>query len=211
LWDGRPRQARDLAADGLRYLTDGPNAGFLYVKYARAAALLGDADGARRAITAARDARERDYSDDVQQIGGEFDLSAASWHCFAGSVLADVEGAGDEAAGELETAVTLYEAGPAPGEQHWFGGRAMAGIDLAAVRLRSGALDAASAALQAPLSLPPAQRITSLMSRMRLVREELAAPVFGGSAEARELDERIEEFGRDSVTAGLHSLPGGPG
>jgi hypothetical protein len=45
---------------------------------------------------------------------------------------------------------------------------------------------------------------------MRTVRTELAAPVFRGSAQARELDERIEEFGRDSVTAGLHALPSGP-
>jgi hypothetical protein len=29
--------------------------------------------------------------------------------------------------------------------------------------------------------------------------------------EVRELDERIEEFGRDAITAGLNSLPGGPG
>jgi hypothetical protein len=45
---------------------------------------------------------------------------------------------------------------------------------------------------------------------MRLVRTELAAAVFHGSAQARELDERIEEFDRDSVTAGLHALPSGP-
>ncbi len=51
---------------------------------------------------------------------------------------------------------------------------------------------------------------TRLMTRLHLVRAELAAPVFRGSAQARELDERIEEFGRDSVTAGLHALPAGP-
>jgi hypothetical protein len=81
---------------------------------------------------------------------------------------------------------------------------------LAAVRLRSGALDAATVALDPVLTLPSAQRVTSVMTRMRLVRTELAAPVFRGSALARELDERIEEFGRDSVTAGLHGLSTGP-
>jgi hypothetical protein len=49
-WENRPRQARDLAGDGLRYLQDGPNAAHLHVKYSRAAARLGDAEGARRAI-----------------------------------------------------------------------------------------------------------------------------------------------------------------
>jgi hypothetical protein len=42
---------------------------------------------------------------------------------------------------------------------------------------------------------------------MRIVRTERAAPVFRGASQARELDERIEEFGRDSVTTGLHALP----
>jgi hypothetical protein len=42
------------------------------------------------------------------------------------------------------------------------------------------------------------------------VRTELAAPVFRGSAQAQELDERIEEFGRDSLTTDLHALPAGP-
>jgi hypothetical protein len=41
------------------------------------------------------------------------------------------------------------------------------------------------------------------------VRTELAAPVFRGSAQARQLDELIEEFTSDTVTAGLHTLPGG--
>jgi hypothetical protein len=60
------------------------------------------------------------------------------------------------------------------------------------------------------MALPSSQRITSLTSRLDRVRGELARPIFSRSVPARELDERIEEFGRESVTAGLHSLPGGP-
>jgi hypothetical protein len=86
----------------------------------------------------------------------------------------------------------------------------MTSIDLATVRLRSGALDAAVAAIEPALSLPSARRVRGLMTRLQLVRTELAASVFRRSAQARELDERIEEFGRDSVTAGLHALPSGP-
>lgn len=109
-----------------------------------------------------------------------------------------------------ERAVTLYEAGPRPGEQHYFGTKALASTDLATLRLRAGALDAAGAALEPVLSLPPARRISSLASRLRLVRTELAAAAFHGSPQAGELEERIEEFSRDSATAGLHGLSPGP-
>ncbi|HCU94576.1 MAG TPA: hypothetical protein DHU96_18410 [Actinobacteria bacterium] len=210
-WYEQPRQARDLAEDGLRYLARGPNAAHLHLKYARAAARTGDADDARRALAAAIDAREREHTDDVLAFGGEFSLSLATQHYFAGSALADIDGAEQEAEQEIEHAAGLYAAGPQPGEQHWFGGWALAGIDLAAIRLRAGALDALSAALDPVLALPPAQRITALTARLALVRAELAAPIFRGAAPARELDERIEEFGRATITAGLHGLAGGPG
>jgi hypothetical protein len=59
------------------------------------------------------------------------------------------------------------------------------------------------------LSLPSAQRISDLTSQLALVRTELAAPIYRGSVQARTLDEEIEEFGRETVTSGLHSLSGG--
>ena len=210
LWDGQFRRARDLAEDGLRYLGAGPTGVNLYLKYAQAAARTGDADAARHALAQASDARGLAHTDDVAAIGGEFGLSAATEHYFAGSALVLIDDAQNEAADRLEQALSLYEAGPGPGEQHWFGAKAMTGIDLATVRLRSGALDAAIVAIEPTLSLPSARRINALMTRLQLVRTELAAPVFRGSPQARELDERIEEFGRDSVTAGLHVLPAGP-
>jgi tetratricopeptide (TPR) repeat protein len=210
LWYGQSRRARELAEDGLRHLTVGPTGASLYLKYAQAAASTGNVDSARRALAAASDALHGEHHDDVAAIGGEFGLSAATEHYFAGSALVLVDDAGNEAAGRLEQALSLYEAGPRPGEQHWFGAKAMTSIDLATVRLRSGALDAAVAAIEPALSLPSARRINALMTRLQLVRTELAAPVFRGSAQARDLDERIEDFGRDSVTASLHALPAGP-
>ena len=104
----------------------------------------------------------------VLALGGEFGLSVATQSYFAGSALAELEGAESEAAEHLEQAVALYDAGPGPGEQHWFGGRALAGVDL-------------------------------------------AAPIFQRSPQARELDERIEEFGFEPIAAELHDLPGSPG
>jgi hypothetical protein len=123
--------------------------------------------------------------------------------------LAGIDGTDSGAAAEIEHAVSLYEAGPEAGEQHYFGTRALASIDLAALRLRSGALDAAADAMRPVLALPPTQRIASFGGQLGIVRSELAAPVFRGSAQARDLDERIEEFTRDSVIVGLHSLSAG--
>ena len=47
-----------------------------------------------------------------------------------------------------------------------------------------------------------------MTTRLAAVRDELAAPVFRGSPQARDLGDQIEEFGREAVTAGLHSLSG---
>jgi transcriptional regulator with XRE-family HTH domain len=207
-WHNRTREARDLAEDGLRYLQDGPNAAHLHLNYARASARLGDGDDARRAITAAQDAREREHTDDVLELSGEFSLSLATHHYVSGAALAEIENAEAEAAGEIERAASLYAAGPEPGEQHWFGGLALSRIELAAMRLRTGALEGAASSLEPVLALPPAQRITAVTTQLNQVRAELAAPVFRGSAQARALDEQIEEFGREAITAGLHSLPG---
>ena len=192
----------------LEYLSEGPEAAHLHLNHARAAAKLGDADMARRAVGDAHDARERDYNDDLLEIGGEFAVSLATHHGLAGTALANIEGAEREAAEELERSISLYDAGPSPREQHWFGGKPLACIDLAVLRLRAGALDAATEALEPALSIPSAQRIADLSTRLALVRTELAAPIFSGSVQARGLDEQIEEFDRDAITAGLHSLPG---
>ena len=209
-WYNQPQQARDLAEDGLRYLGDGPNGAHLHVRYAAAAAQLGDSASAYRAVSQGRDAREREYTDDVLEIGGEFAISVASHMRDVGAALTDIDGADQEAIDELERAVAAYEAGPGPGEQHGFAGKPLAGIDLATIHLRAGALEAAVATLTPVLSMPPAQRVNALTSRLRLVRAELHRPIYSRSAPAQELDEQIEEFGRDTIGAGLHTLPGAP-
>jgi len=123
-------------------------------------------------------------------------------------VLIEIPGAESEAAAELERAAELYAAGPGPGEQHGYGVAGLTQINLATARLRSGALDAAAAASEPVLSLPPAKRVAALAQCFGRVRHELAQPVYRGSAQARELDERIEDFCRETVVAELRSLPG---
>jgi tetratricopeptide (TPR) repeat protein len=207
-WHNRPRQARDLADSGLKYLAGGPNAAQLHLKYGRAAARLGDADVARRAIGQARDARERRNEDDLLPLGGEFGFSRASQHYLAGSTLLEITGAERDAITELERATELYEAGPEEGEDHSFELRMLAQIELAVARLRVGELDAAKPALRPVLALPPGQRIDPLPQRLETVRAELARPRYHGSPQASDLAGEIEDFSRDTIVAALSALPG---
>jgi hypothetical protein len=89
-WHDQARRASEYAADGLQYLTGGPTAGQLHLKYARAAARTGDTEAAQQAIAAAHEARQHDYTDDLLEMGGEFRLSWASHHSLAGSALIDI-------------------------------------------------------------------------------------------------------------------------
>jgi hypothetical protein len=207
----QPKQSAKLALNGLDYLRDGPNAAYIYLKHARAAARLGDTDTARRAIANAGDARDREHHDELHEIGGEFNFSRASQHYLAGSTLIEIPGAEREAGSELERATESYEAGPEAGEDHSQHAVMITRIDLATARLRAGDIEGAVAALDPVFSLAPGRRISGLALRFSRTRAELAAPIFRGSAQASDLEEQIEEFGRDTISAGLHSLPGGPG
>jgi hypothetical protein len=208
-WRGRYRESYDLAKDGLRYLSQGPVGANLHLNYACAAARLGDLDTTRQAVELARAAREADYRDDIVELGGEeFALSRATTHAKAGRALGETGEDGHEAAAELERAISLYDQDDDPSEQHWFGGKPLAGADLTLVRLRSGALDAAATALEPVLVLPPTQRVSTLTAQLARVRTELTAPVFRRSPQARQLGDQIEDFSRGAITAGLHSLSG---
>jgi len=209
-WHDQARKAAEMALTGLQYLAAGPTAAQLHLKYARAAARTGEADATQRAIAAAREARERDYDDDLLEIGGEFRLSWASHHSLAGSALIEIPGAERAAAAELEQATQLYQAGE-PGEVFRYTLEARARIDLSTARLRAGALDAAAEAIAPVLSLPPAKRTLELPRRMRAVRAELAQPIFRASAQASDLDAQIEEWDSEAIITGLHALPGATG
>jgi transcriptional regulator with XRE-family HTH domain len=204
-WDGHPEQAADLARSGLEYLPDGQNAAQLHLLAGLGRARRGDAAGARQAIAAARDARDRDHRDELLEIGGEFGFSRATQSYYAGFVL--VQARAGEAAAELEGATGLYAAGPGPGEQHSRRCRMLAHTDLAVARLRAGALDAAAAALEPVLALPPGERTAVQGQRLSIIRAELGQPVYRGSAQGRRLDEQLAAF----VPADLGRLPGEEG
>ncbi len=210
-WDGRHRQARDLARRGVEYMAAGPNAALLHLQSGRAAAMLGEAEAARRAIADADEARERPHSDDLLAVGGEFGFSRATQSYFAGTTAATIPGAETEAITRLTRAAGQYAAGPEPGEDHSEHCRMAAHIDLATVRLRSGDLDAAAEAAVLPLALPAGMRTGQLVQRLALTRAELAAPRYQGSPEASAFDEQIEAFLTETIAGDLRTLPSASG
>jgi transcriptional regulator with XRE-family HTH domain len=224
-WSGHPERSADLARSGLGFLADGQGAAQLHLFGGLAAARRGDAASARQAIAAARDARDREHHDELLEIGGEFGFSRATQTYYAGFVLAeaardskprdskprdskprDSKQGAEAAAGELEHATRLYAAGPGPGEQHSRRCQMLAHTDLAIARLRAGALDAAIAALEPVLALPPGERTAVQGRRLSVARTELARPAYRGSARARGLDEQLAAF----APAELGRLPGQP-
>jgi hypothetical protein len=208
-WAGRSPQSRDYAASGLDYLARGPNAAQLHLHRGRAAARLGDGDTARRAIAAAREAREREHHDELLEMGGQFGFSLATHHYLTGATLAELPGAELDAAAELERAAALYERGPGPGEDHSSGCAALARTTLAATRLRAGQLDGARPALTPVLALPRGQRIDSLTPGLGRVRAELARPRYQSAPDAADLDQRIEQFLQESAAGPSPLTPAG--
>ena len=214
-WSGYPERSADLARSGVGFLADGQSAAQLHLFGGLAAARRGDAAGTRQVIAAARDARDREHHDELLEIGGEFGFSRATQSYYAGFLLSEAardskprgsKQSGD-AAGELERATGLYAAGPGPGEQHSRRCQMLAHTDLAIVRLRAGALDAAIAALEPVLALPPGQRTAVQGQRLSAARAELAQPAYRGSAQARGLAEQLAAF----APAELGRLPGQDG
>jgi hypothetical protein len=211
-WD-RPHQSRDLAKSGLQYVDDGPIAAQLHLRYSRAVARVGDTAAARQAITAAHQARENDHRDDLTAIGGEFGLSRATQHYYAGATLVEIPDTAvqRDAVTELEAAKRLYEAGPEAGEHHYWGYAACSLVDLATAYVRTGELEGATHILATVLALPPAKRIEALHRRLERLRPELVSARYRGTNLASELDQGIESFYAETIVNDLRELPAGPG
>jgi hypothetical protein len=211
-WNGRPLRALTLARSGLEYLDRGQNAADLYSLTALAAARTGDVDETRRAITAADEVRGREHHDELLEIGGSFNFSQATQRYLAGFALTVIpQQITADAVTELRRSTELYDAGPAQGEDHQQTSRMRAHADLAIAGLRSGQLDAAPAALEPVMALSPANRTALLSQRITVVRTELAAPIYQGSATARDLDGQLEEWLGDTIADDLAALPSASG
>ena len=207
LYANQPLRSAEMAARGIEQLSDGPNGAQLRLVQARAAARIGDVETARQSIGTAIETRARDYADELTEIGGEFGFSMASQHYYAGSAVAEMPDAETDAIAELGRAIELYAAGPEPGEHHSVFCKMIARVDLAGAWLRAGQLEAAVSVAGPVLALPFAQRISKLPKKFARVRSALATPRYQGSAEARQFDEQIEQFCRDTIAAQLRDLP----
>ncbi|HET9898834.1 MAG TPA: hypothetical protein VFQ44_28255 [Streptosporangiaceae bacterium] len=208
LWTGHARRCLDLAQSGLHYLSTGPNGAQLHIMCARAAARLGDTDTTLTKIHTAAQARDVEYDDDLLAIGGQFGFSRACHHYLAGSAVAELPAAHSEAISQLDQSIQLYTAGPEPGEDHSDHCKNVARVDLATAWLKAGELEAAITTTGPVLSLPPSRRISNLPKRLVRLRTELTAPRYRGSQEARDLDEQIERFCRDTITTQLREAAG---
>ncbi len=205
-WRSRPRRASELALDGLRYRSEGPGAAQLHLLHAQAAAEIGDAQGTRNGVAAAEDAGRAEGDELQDEIGGDFRFTAGKQAYLAGSALIGIPGDEAAAIGQLRSAIAVFETGPV--QDRSYGCEAIARINLALARLRSGGLDAVD--LEPVLTLTRDRRIDALPQRLLAVRSELAKPGYQGAAGASDLDERIEDFVRETITTEL-SLPAGPG
>jgi hypothetical protein len=207
-YQGRPRQARDLAKSGLVYLPRGIGAARLHCQHGMAAAKLGYAQEANAAIADAQEARDSGQGDDLHNgVGGQFGFSPGRQSFMTGTALCDVAGGETGAITELRTAIRRFETGPA--KERSYGCESGAYINLALTRLRVGELDAAD--LTPVFGLPTERRISQLPRLLAPVRSELARPRYQGSPQARDLDEQIEQFCRETAASDLHSLSGEPG
>ncbi|MFC8046449.1 helix-turn-helix domain-containing protein [Nocardia sp. NPDC057353] len=200
-WSDRPRRGVELARSGLDY-ADSPTARVRLLNIeARIWSRLGSADDVERCIRAAEEAKAGAGTDLLHdEIGGVFGFGAAKAQYYAGATLIDL-GRADPALAATEQAIELYANGPS--HQRSYGAESLARVDNATAHLVNGSLDGAAEALQPVLALAEDKRIKQLQERLGGVRRRIAAPHFRDAAEARELDERIEEFCASTAVRGI--------
>ncbi|GHA93276.1 DNA-binding protein [Streptomyces termitum] len=203
-WDGRPTEAlghveavRDLATSGTAKLR-------LHSIAARTYGHLGDSGGVRAELAAADQVDMSIRDDHHDEIGGEFGFSPERAAMSAGSSwLLVQDGAKAVEASTRALALARGRSGPQRSPKV----EMEASADLALAQLLSRDFESAVTALGPVFDLPPEKRVDGLLSRLRGVRSQLAAPELRGRREAAELARHIEGFGRDSARS---MLPGAP-
>jgi len=91
-----------------------------------------------------------------------------------------------------------------PAQPH-YGPEALTRIDQACALLQQNDLDGAAAALRPVLNLPPHLRLDLVTQNLAVIRQILAQPTFRDAALARELQEAIETYSRESIVRDLRS------
>jgi tetratricopeptide (TPR) repeat protein len=192
-WDGRFIDSAQLAEDGLRYSSADSSLVMLGLFQARALARLGRGEEAVGALAQARTELEQAGPD---EIGGLWGVSEARYHSVAVNAHLWRHDPAQVLA-EAQQALELFEA--TDSRERNYGAEAHARIDQAQAHLLSRDLDGADAALRPVLALPPERRYEPVSQELGHVRTALAQPAFRDAALARELQEEIETYRRESI------------
>ncbi|MFJ4658612.1 XRE family transcriptional regulator [Nocardia sp. NPDC088792] len=197
----RPRRGVVLAQNGHQYAESATSKVRLLNIEARIWSRLGSTNDTERCIRAAHDARDVQTSDSLHdEVGGVFGFNEPKSHYYAGATYIHL-GEAEQALEATRRAIELYTSGPT--EKRSYGAEALARIDNAAAHLIRGSLDGATEALEPVLELDEDKRIAQLEERLTALRQRLASPEFRNTPEARELDERIEEFCGSTAVKGV--------
>ncbi|HEV2376188.1 MAG TPA: hypothetical protein VGS19_28965 [Streptosporangiaceae bacterium] len=197
-WDNRYVESAQLAEDGLTYAAPGSVPTLLASQMARALARAGRADEAGQALSRARAERERAAGED--EVGGAFGLTSAQYHYMAGTTQLWRHDPG-QAISESAQAIELFQARQ-PTEAH-YGPESLTRVDQACAHLQQGDLDGAAAALGPVLALPADLRLELLTQNLHVARQALVQPAFRDAVTARNLQEEIETYCRESITHDL--------
>ncbi|MGH3545939.1 MAG: hypothetical protein ACRDPW_08450, partial [Mycobacteriales bacterium] len=193
-WHGRLREAVHYAQLGRGEVEGGTGSitAWLPALEGRAWGMLGHRAQAHSALSAARDARERATTDDLDHIGGWFTFPQARQHYYAASTYAFLPGDAALAEREAATAIDLYD--PADTANWSFVDEAGARAELATARIHLGELDGAHEALAPVLDLSPDRRTWNLIESAMRIHRVLRIPQYLTSPTTRTLQGHIEEF-----------------
>jgi len=202
-WSGRPLQAQQLAAEGLRLAPDGGARVRLHGIEARAWAHLGDRGRTDAAVSAGLSALGDEGEDELhEQLGGEFGFGAARPAWCVSSAYVQL-GDGPAAAHHAARAIDLYHK-LAPADRTPKAEAAAA--DLAAAHLLQAEVDGAADALRSVWTLPPQHRVESVRLRLAQVATLLRTLKLRDAPAARTL---LDGIGAFSPPKALLPRPGG--
>ncbi|MEU6172758.1 hypothetical protein ABZ832_12595 [Streptantibioticus parmotrematis] len=193
-WADRPEDALHYARQGAAESANlrGTVSIWLPGLEARAAALLGDEAAARSANQRAEDLRERVEPDDLDRLGGLLTYPQVKqlYYSVESEVLL---GHGDaHVAAQAEEAVRGFSD---PSAAEWaYGDAAGSQCNLALVRLYSGDVDGAAAAIRPVLDLAPSLRNNGIVVSAQRVRGALTRGPVREAVVARDLRAEIEMY-----------------
>ncbi|WP_159001021.1 hypothetical protein [Streptomyces sp. SBT349] len=193
-WAGRPQDASHYALSGgaAAPQTTGTVRIWLASLQARAAAVLGDAEGMRAATRAGAGARERVEVDDLDAIGGLLTFPRVRELYYSAEAEVLLPGSTPTAEQHAAEAVEAYEA---VDRSEWaYGDEAGARTNLALARIAGGRLDGVADALRPVLDLTAAQRSAGIVISAQRVHHALSSGPHRTAGAARELRAEIEAF-----------------